>query len=264
MRWTLILLSVFGTFTATYVSASSQNVERFALVIGNQNYQVAPLQNTLNDAKAISNALFELGFRVTTLKDTNTVSLKQGVIRFYNEVRRVNAKNKLAVVYYAGHAIQINHTNYLIPLDIQFETEQEFIAQLYNVAGLFELMKTTSGLQNIVILDACRNNPFEGGNGTLVAQGLAPVKAPSATLIAFATEPGGVALDGKSSNGVYTKHLLKYISDSISVEEIFKKVRSAVARETRNRQIPWEHSSLLSEVYFSPPKNKGVPNIVVF
>ncbi|GAB2681200.1 caspase family protein [Aliiglaciecola sp. 3_MG-2023] len=262
MRWIVFLLLTVASFCSVLGRAYAVNTERFALVIGNQNYQLAPLQNTLNDAEAISDAFFELGFRVTTLTDANFLSLQQGINRFYDEVDRAPGSQKLAVVYYAGHAIQINHANYLIPLNIQFESEQEFVGQLYNLSHLFELMNKTKKLQNIVILDACRNNPFEGS--AFSSQGLAPVKAPAATLIAFATEPGGVASDGKSENGVYTKHLLKYISESISIEEIFKKVRSAVAKETRNRQIPWEHSSLLGEVYFSPPKNKEVPNIVVF
>ncbi|MEP4891231.1 MAG: caspase family protein [Aliiglaciecola sp.] len=264
MRWIVFLLLSVITLYSILGRAYGVNLDRFALVIGNQNYQVAPLKNTLNDAEAISDAFFELGFRVTTLTDANSLTLRQGINGFYEEVARAAGNQKLAVVYYAGHAIQINHANYLIPLNIEFESEQEFVDQLYNLSHLFELMKSTNELQNIVILDACRNNPFEESGSTLVSQGLAPVKAPSATLIAFATEPGGVALDGKSDNGVYTKHLLKYISESISIEEVFKKVRAAVARETRNRQIPWEHSSLLGEVYFSPPKNKEVPNIVVF
>ena len=111
-------------------------------------------------------------------------------------------------------------------------------------------MRTKFGVQNIVILDACRNNPFDETFMTSTAPGLAPVKAPFDTLIAFATEPGGVASDGGRKNGVYTKHLLRNISDNFPVEEIFKKVRSGVAKETRNKQIPWEHSSLLNEIYF--------------
>jgi uncharacterized caspase-like protein len=132
---------------------------------------------------------------------------------------------------------------------------------------LFTEINKSNDLQNIIILDACRNNPFENNtvadNGNM-ASGLAPIKAPSNTLIAFATEPGGVAADGRSNNGVYTKHLLKHIDKQISVEELFKKVRTGVAKETRNKQIPWEHSSLLSEVFFSPPKNRDIPDLVIF
>ncbi|GAC13799.1 ICE-like protease p20 domain [Aliiglaciecola lipolytica E3] len=261
----LPVLIVVSIVCSTFALATSEKTQRFALVIGNQSYQTAPLKNALNDAKAISNTFYEMGYQVTTVTDVNVQLLREEVAGFYQRVHSVEAENKLAVVYYAGHAIQINHNNYLIPLDIDFENEQEFIAQLYDLSDLFKLMKYSKGLQSIVILDACRNNPFEIANSSMVVtQGLAPVRAPASTLIAFATEPGGVALDGRRENGVYTRHLLRFMSESISIEEVFKKVRSAVARETRNKQIPWEHSSLLQEVYFSPPKNKEVPNIVVF
>lgn len=261
-----IILSLFSFVVFSNANAEdvNSNAQRYALVIGNQNYQAAPLKHALNDATAIANALSEAKFNVSLMKNVDTTSLAQGVDRFYDEVKRDSHANKLVVVYYAGHAIQINHTNYLIPLNIQFQSEHEFISSLFNLSDLFTHMKKIPGLQNIVILDACRNNPFDRFTSMPVTAGLAPVKAPSGTLIAFATEPGGVASDGRSKNGIYTKHLLRFISQSLPVEEVFKKVRTGVAKETRNKQIPWEHSSLLSELYFSPPKNKDVPSIVVF
>lgn len=264
MRYLCLILLLNLSAYVPYTVAIESKVERFALIIGNQNYQHSPLRNALNDAESIADKLSELGFRVTLLKDASANSLTQTITRFYEQVSRNSSASKLALVYYAGHAIQINQANYLIPLDIEFDSQVSFISSLYHLSDLFRHMENTPNLQNIVILDACRNNPFEGSVDVAISQGLAPVKAPSDTLIAFATEPGGVASDGKSRNGVYTKHLLRYLSEGISVEEVFKKVRAGVARDTRNKQIPWEHSSLLDNVYFSPPKNKDLPDIVVF
>jgi uncharacterized caspase-like protein len=247
--------------------ASVQDVKRFALVIGNKNYVTAPLKNSVNDAIDIADSLTEMGFRVSLLQDSNLLDLTTQVQQFYAEVERDLYANKLALIYYAGHAIQVNHQNYIVPLGMQFESYLQFISGLYKIDSLFTEINKSDNLQNIIILDACRNNPFEDNsvadNGN-ISSGLAPIKAPYNTLIAFATEPGGVAADGKRKNGIYTKHLLRHIDEQINVEEVFKKVRSGVAKETRNKQIPWEHSSLLNEVYFSPPKNRDIPDLLVF
>ena len=247
--------------------ASGQDVKRFALVIGNKNYATAPLKNSANDANAIADSLTDMGFRVSLLEDSNLSDLTTQVQQFYAEVKRDTHQEKLALIYYAGHAIQVNHHNYIVPLGMKFESYPQFIAGLYKIDSLFTEINKSEGLQNIIILDACRNNPFENNliadNGNM-SSGLAPIKAPSNTMIAFATEPGGVAADGKRKNGVYTKHLLRHIGKQISVEEVFKKVRTGVAKETRNKQIPWEHSSLLNEMFFSPPKNRDIPDLLVF
>lgn len=244
---------------------SDNNEEkRYALVIGNQNYNSAPLKHALNDAKAIANQLSELDFHVTMLLDVDKSSLMNGIGAFYSQLHNTESVRPLVVVYFAGHAMQVNHTNYLIPLNMEFDSQQTFVSSLFDLSDLFKVMRTRRGAQNIVILDACRNNPFGDTFVNSTAQGLAPVKAPFDTLIAFATEPGGVASDGGRKNGVYTKHLLRNMSENIPVEDVFKKVRAGVAKETRNKQIPWEHSSLLDEIYFNPPKNEEVPDIVVF
>lgn len=264
MRRICFLVTFCLCIASTYGVASDDKIERFALVIGNQNYQTAPLKHTLNDAEAITKQLSDLGFRVTTLTDVDRPNLMLGVTAFYNQLQNTQSTRPLALVYYAGHAMQINHTNYLVPLNIKFDDQQTFVSSLFNLSELFKAMRTKRGTQNIVILDACRNNPFGDTFITSAAQGLAPVKAPFDTLIAFATEPGGVASDGGRKNGVYTKHLLRNISENIPVEDVFKKVRAGVAKETRNKQIPWEHSSLLDEIYFNPPKNEDIPDIIVF
>lgn len=255
------------SFVLPLTWVSEHDVKRFALVIGNQDYVHSPLKNALNDANAVATRLTDLGFTVSLVLNADLQTLNAEVTTFYQSLKRSQTPNPLAVVYYAGHAIQIAHTNYLVPLNMTFNDMQEFSAGLYKVSALFEKMHQISSLKNVVVLDACRTNPFK--HNQLISQsgqsnGLAPIKAPTNTLIAFATEPGGVAADGHLDNGIYTKHLLRHIDKQVSVEEVFKKVRAGVARETRNKQIPWEHSSLLNEVFIHPPKNRDVPDMVVF
>lgn len=263
----LLLLICLSLLVPLEASASERSVKRFALVIGNQDYADLPLKNALNDANAVANQLTDLGFSVTLVLNANLQTLSAEVTNFYQSLENIENEKPLAVIYYAGHSIQIAHTNYLVPLNMTFNDMQQFTAGLYKVSALFEQMHQVASLKNVIILDACRTNPFK--NNQVVpkrnqANGLAPIKAPTNTLIAFATEPGGVAADGHLDNGIYTKHLLCHIEKQISVEEVFKKVRAGVARKTRNKQIPWEHSSLLSEVFIHPPKNRDIPDMVVF
>ncbi len=249
--------------TASGAFSFTEQEQRYALVIGNQTYATAPLGNPINDATAMSERLASLGFAVTTVADSTLETLQTAVADFYKAVQPDETRKALALVYYAGHAVQINNRNYLVPVDVQAHRAATFLAGIYDINTLFEQMPRLGDLQNIVILDACRNNPFRALNN-LVADGLAPLRAPAGTLIAFATEPGSVALDGEGRNGVYTKHLLKHLSRKVPIEDVLKRVRRGVAKETRNQQIPWEHSSLLEDVYVNPPPNRQVPDLITF
>ena len=259
---------VLGVFLTVGVNANAQDqkVGQYALVIGNKDYPLAPLNNSVNDAQAIAEGLDELGYDVTLLVDVQFDELSAGIGNFYNHIQTTIDKKAVAVFYYAGHAIQINHRNYLVPTDVKFGDSQKFMASLYDINLLFNEIPPVFGLQNVVILDACRDNPFAAGgdDSDMVADGLAPLRAPPGTLIAYATEPGSVASDGGGENGIYTKNLLNHLGEMISIEEVFKKVRRDVAKETKNQQIPWEHSSLLEDVFINPPKNRKVPNLITF
>ena len=242
---------------------------RYALVIGNKNYPKVPLVNPINDAKSIAESLIELNFDVTLLVDVGYEKLTEDIDKYYRKIHKNDDKEAIVLFYYAGHAIQINHRNFLVPLDIQFGDSVKFMAGLYDINKLFSHIPKRFGLQNIIILDACRNNPFkmtavEGSDKVAISDGLAPIRAPVGTMIAYSTEPGSSASDGKGKNGIYTKHLLNYIQEMISIEEVFKKVRKGVARETNNRQIPWEHSSLIEEVFINPPPNRDIPDLIGF
>ncbi|PCJ45883.1 MAG: peptidase C14 caspase catalytic subunit p20 [Moraxellaceae bacterium] len=261
-------------FLALDAFSFEELTHRHALVIGNQNYAVSPLRNSINDSRAISFRLSELGFQVTAIEDAVASVINAEIKTFYAKIESLIADNDrtkaLALVYYAGHAIQIQHRNYLVPLDIKFDSQQVFLSGLYDINRLFAHVPSSPNLQSIILLDACRTNPFSGIDNEhtklipSISDGLAPLRAPPGTFIAYATEPGSVASDGKGENGIYTKHLLKHMDKTITVEELFKKVRRGVAKETNKRQIPWEHSSLLEDVFINPPKNREIPELMAF
>lgn len=257
----------------------TQAQERFALVVGNNSYANAPLQNAVNDARDIHGELIGLGYQSTLIRDVTATELHDKVKAFLSEIEAAQGKEKLVLFYFAGHAIQISHTNYLVGVESPLGDAEKSrglrakssIKQDSSLLGLFNINELLANLpvakntQNLVLLDACRNNPF--GKNLLANEarsGLAPLKAPPGTLIAYSTEPGSVAMDGTGENGTYTKHLLQHLSEMISVEELFKKVRQGVISETANQQIPWEHSSLFSEAYINPPRNKDLPDLVTF
>jgi uncharacterized caspase-like protein len=257
----LILCSLAPLSTA---QAYEEAAARHALVIGVKNYEIAPLRNSLNDAHAIAASLADIGFQVVTLSDPTQSQLRDGIASFYANIVKQQAGRALALVYYAGHAVQIQHHNYLVPLDVDFGSAEKFGNSLFDVNDLFAQIPSSLAMQNIIVLDACRNNPFAGDTGSGIAAGLAPMSAPADTLIAYATEPGKAASDGSGSNGIYTRHLLRHLEQEITVEEVFKKVRRGVAKETQGRQIPWEHSSLLQDVFINPPRNRGLPDLLNF
>ncbi len=261
-RRSVLSLLMVGLFLSLDVQAYEEKVHRYALVIGIQNYTHAPLLNPVNDARSVAGSLRALGFDVTLVLDAERATLQQQVRSFYESVSEQNA---LTLFYYAGHAVQLQHHNYLVPLQADLSSVEHFSDGLYDVNDLFAQMPNTPASQNLVILDACRNNPFASdGSGQGRASGLAPMRAPVGTLIAYATEPGGVASDGQGKHSTYTRHLLKRLDTPVPVEDMFRRVRRGVSTETRGQQIPWEHSSLLRKAYINPPKNEGIPDIVVF
>jgi len=263
----LVIVSSVLYFCQT-IQAEQVKTHRFALVIGNQSYTTAPLLNPINDAIDIASRLNEIGFKVTTLTDIKTQQIEPLIASFYQQLTHFNDDKVIALLYYAGHAVQLQHRNYLVPVDVKLDNYASLLFSLYDINKLFKQIPRSNNINNIIIIDACRNNPFTQINtkvGTaIISDGLAPIRAPSGTLIAYATAPGNVSFDGKGKNGIYTKHLLAHIDEQITVEEVFKKVRTGVAKETKNQQVPWEHSSLFEDLFINPPKNKDIPDLMVF
>ena len=224
------------------------NERRVALVIGNSAYKSSPLRNPANDARAMARALADVGFAVTVLEDGTRAGMHRAVRLFGDELLRGGA----GLFYYAGHGMQVRGRNYLVPVDVEIEREDEVEFQAVDANLVLAKMDSAKNSLNLMILDACRNNPFARSFRSS-SQGLAQMDAPSGTLVAFATAPGSVAADGDGENGVYTKHLLKELRQpGVAVEQLFKRVRIGVSIETGDRQIPWESSSLKGDFFFTP------------
>lgn len=265
---TLLLLTMLGGCASSYKDKSEQ---RFALVIGNAAYDFDPLKNAGNDAKGMAGKLESLGFKTSVYFDTSVQQLSKAIDAFYAQI---TSKSAVTVVYYAGHAIQINNTNYLIPVNAKITSLESMATETVSMDHLLNNLRKSKSRTNVIILDACRNNPFSKDgrySDSFVASeirnnegGLANIDAPPGTLIAYATEPGKVAQDGADTNGTYTKHLLRYLDAPVGVEKMFKLVRSGVMRETGNRQIPWEHSSLYKDFHFLKDEASKLPNISSF
>ena len=228
---------------------------RVALVIGNGAYPQSPLDNPANDAKAIAQALREAGFEVDLLLDQKRDAMHKSITNFG---AKLAAKKQPSVFYFAGHALQLNWRNYLLPTDIAIRKAEDVGQQAVDLNELLgqltKAAQSNGGNSNIVILDACRDNPF--GNNSGAAKGLTQMDAPTGTLLAYATAPGSVAQDaGSGANGLYTENLLKEMrTEGAKIEDILKRVRLSVRVKSNGSQVPWESTSLEEDFYFKPPR----------
>ena len=239
--------------------------KRIALVIGNGAYENAPhLKNPANDATDIAGHLVKAGFTVDHGTNLNQRQMK-AMIRAFGQKLKAGAHG---LFYFAGHGVQLRGRNYLIPVDANIQSEADVEDQSVDTNLMLGIMDEAGNGLNVVILDACRNNPF-GRSFRSASNGLAQMDAPSGTLIAYATAPGSVASDGKERNGLYTQELLKnMLTPGLSIEEVFKRVRIAVRNATGGQQTPWESSSLTGDFYFTTgdkaavtPAGKTIPAI---
>jgi uncharacterized caspase-like protein len=264
-------ISAFVFIFLMTFSLFADESSKYALVVGNSNYQhTAVLKNPSNDARDMADVLTRLGFDVQLVVDANKAQLEAATNSF---TRKLMTSKGVGLFFYAGHGSQLEGENYLIPVDVQLNSEYELRDKGYSISYLLRQLERTRNQTNIIILDACRDNPFgnsfqsasrslaEDGRGIKVEQrrisaGLSKLQAPSNTLIAFATAPGKVAADGEKRNSPYTKQLIKNMQqEGYSVEKVFKEVRSEVLEITGGKQIPWESSSLVTEFYFKPRRS---------
>ena len=236
-------------------SATADPARRVALVIGNAAYADSPLTNPGNDARDMAQALTRIGFNVTMLTDRNRAQMTQAIRNF----GLAAAGAETALFYFAGHGVQVRGKNYLIPTGQRFADEGEVEADAVDVNTVLGRMEQARASVSVVILDACRNNPL-ARDGRNVARGLARMEAPSGALVAFAAQPGAEAIDGSGRNGLYTKYLLRHIETAgLTAEQMFKRVRADVERESGRRQSPREETSLTGADFFFKP----VPGSVV-
>jgi uncharacterized caspase-like protein len=220
---------------------------RLALVIGNGNYaQAGKLNNTLNDANAMASVLQELGFEVIKITDGTYEQMKNAIYTFGDRIQDAN----VSLFYYAGHGLEVDGTNYLVPVDANIQSALDVKLKAIPLTGVIRTMEFTNdeGL-NMLILDACRNNPFPTGKRS-GGSGLAEIQPPSGTLIAYATDPGSVASDGDNqANGLYTGELIKQLRVSQRIEDIFMNTRNAVEKLSTGKQRPWEEARLKGVFY---------------
>ena len=230
--------------------------ERVALVIGNSAYKSAPLTNPRNDAEAMATLLGKAGFEVDRQLDTGLSDLQAAVERFGKTIR--DPKVKFGLFYYAGHGLQQDWRNYLVPTTANIRTAADVARQTVDISQLLRYMEQAQGRSFLVILDACRDDPFAGSFKPSAA-GLSQFDAPVGSLLAYATSPGNVAEDGEGQNGLYTGHLLReFAVAGTRIEDAFKRVRLSVRIASKGRQIPWESTSLEEDVYLFPLRSKAL------
>jgi len=222
-----------------------RNERRLALIIGNSSYKVSPLDNPANDATDIAESLKKFGFQTTLVRNATLGQMREATRRFADQLPSAD----VALIYFAGHGIESNRKNFMIPVNADLKFEYELADQGYDAGIWLEMLESIKSNNadrvNIVILDACRNNSLIGSRN--LGRGLGKMDAPSGTFLAYSTAPGKVAADGGRGerNSPFTKHLLRAMQQpNQPIEEVFKEVRRNVGKETNGAQVPWESTSL--------------------
>ena len=246
--WAIGMLAVAAVICSGPGWASS----RVALVVGNGAYtagNISALANPVNDAKLMADALETSGFEVQLVTDADQAAMRASIEAFGERLEQAGGES-VGLFYYAGHGVEVKGHNYLIPIGAEIEREVEFMTDAVPADWVMSWMGEVGNRLNIVILDACRNNPYEGRHRG-ASQGLAQMNAPTGTLIAYSAAPKQVAEDGEGDNSPYTASLAKtLVEPGLKIEDVFKRVRKSVEEVTNGRQTPWESSSLRGDFYF--------------
>jgi hypothetical protein len=245
----LFWLAAIAASVGPAASARAQDAARTALVIGNGGYDAAPLANAVNDAADMAAALERVGFEVILASDADQRAMDEAVDAFADALAR---NRGVGVFYYSGHGVQVEGENYLLPVGSDITHERDVKYGALNAGRVIESMEASGSELNIVILDACRNNPLQS-SGRSAARGLSRVSAGGAGLfVSFSTAPGEVALDGDGRNSPYTQHLLAAIAvPGLGLEQVFKQALKGVHNETGGAQVPWISSSFYGEFIFN-------------
>ena len=232
-----------GGSAGTYPAGQERRV---ALVIGNAAYKQAPLTNPINDARAMAARLRALGFDVTLRENVKT----REIGGIYRDFRSKISPGSVALLYYAGHGLQVKGQNYFPSVDSDISSEEDVPLNSLHLGTFLDNMEESKAGVSLVFLDACRDNPF-ARRFRSASRGLAKVEAASGTLMHYATKPGSVAADGEGPNGTYTEALLAQIGDAdVPVEIMLKRVTNRVVAKTSGRQEPWVEGSLRGDFYF--------------
>lgn len=255
--WVMMLL--VSMICLALVSPLQASEARIALVIGNSTYaHTTSLRNPKNDADLIEQSLKASGFTVHKHVDLSFKGMRRAIRAFAEDIDKKGSKNVVALVYYAGHGLQVDGTNYLVPVDAKIDRESDVSIETLSLSDMMGAIEQSRARINIVILDACRDNPYQRGFRS-TARGLARVDAPTGSLVGYATSPGDTAADGEGRNSPYAQALAKAIQiKGAPIEQVFKRVRIAVNKQTKGRQVPWESSSLTGDFFFMPKDGGSV------
>ncbi len=251
LRFLIKLAALAATCWLGASPALAEN--RIALVIGNSSYtSVTALPNPANDARAMAKFLSAAGFEVLQAPNLTQSDMRR-TIGDFAKAAAAKGPDTVALVFYAGHGLQVDGENFLIPVDAQIEREADVPLQAMRLSDVMNALASVPSKSRIVILDACRNNPFSAINKT-TGRGLAIVDAPNGSLVSYSTAPGTEALDGEGDNSPYTTALMKIGQEpGLPIEQLLKRVRLDVSNATERQQFPWESSSLTAEFSFFPP-----------
>ncbi len=232
--------------------------KQIALVIGNNAYEgFERLKNPVSDAKLIARTLRDLGFDVVEQVDIDEKTMKRAIQEFGRRIETAG-RDTVSLFYYAGHGLQVNGINYLVPIKARIQRESDVEIEAVDAGLVLRQMEDAGSRVNLMILDACRNNPLPRGLRS-ITRGLANMNAPQGSLIAYSTAPGSVSVDGTGENSPYTLALAKALTEpGLAAEGVFRQVRVRVLEATQGQQVPWESSSLTAAFYFrSPPTVAG-------
>ena len=243
------------------LAAPASAAKRIALVIGNGNYgTVTPLKNPANDAKAVAQSLRDIGFGVTVTLDASKASFEKAIRDFADSLNGAEA----AVFYYAGHGLQVDGRNYMVPVDAKLADEADLPFQLVALDIVLQRI-AHHRITNIVIMDACRDNPLGeklsrslGERSSAVGTGLANVYASAGTVISYSTQPYHVALDGDGDNSIYSGALARHLATpDVDVLNMLKRVRRDVYESTNREQLPWDNHALIDDFFFKTSAGKS-------
>ncbi len=230
-----------------------KNEKRYALVIGNAKYKsVPPLKNAVNDANDIAAELEKSNFEVIKIIDADYQKMREAFLKFHEKLTNGPKDQTIGLFYYAGHGLQNEGENYLVPVEANVKYDDDIPRMCLPMQRVvLANMERSSTRMNIVIMDACRNNPFPSSSRDVGGGGLAEIKRAKGSFIAYATSPGATASDGEGRNGLYTQELLKAMKrPGRTIEQVFKEVRQNVLKLSEDRQNTWDSSNIIGEFYF--------------
>ena len=241
-----ILVRLTALLTTLALAQAQAPEPRTALVVGNADYSFGALTNPINDAEAVAKSLEEAGFEVTLRTDADQAAMQAAIASFGDELKQ---KGGVGLFYFAGHGVQLSGENYLLPVGGHIRGENDIKTGAVTATEIVDAMASARNGLNIVVLDACRNNPINKG----ATRGLSRIDSNRSLFVSYSTSPGSVALDGEDGNSPYTKYLATSISTpNLNIEETFKRTLKGVYQETKGEQTPWISSTFFGDFVFRP------------